>query len=77
MGFKYESQCEALEKEVYKTSEFEKKKINKSGPAEIRIQYLRRVKAGTCDICTVIDEPNVVDFSISLNEESNYQNTVP
>lgn len=36
-------------------------------PAEIRIQDLRRVKAGICDVCTVIDEPNVVDISFSFN----------
>ena len=71
-----ETRVEALEKEVYKASKSENKDKKKSGPAEIRTQDLRRVKAGKCDICTVIDEPNTVDLSFSLNEESNHQNTV-
>ena len=40
-----ELRLEALEKEVFKTSKFENKEENKSGPAEIRTQDLRRVKA--------------------------------
>ena len=39
-----EARVEALEKEVYKTSKSEKE-LKKSGPAEIRTQDLRRVKA--------------------------------
>ncbi len=48
----------------------------KSRSAKIRTQDLRRVKAETCNVCTVIDEPNAVDLSFSLNEESNHQNTI-
>ena len=33
--------------------------------------------AGKCDMFTTIDEPNALDLSFSLNEESNHQNTVP
>ncbi len=40
-----ELRLEALEKEVYKTSKSEKKEETESGPAEIRTQDLRRVKA--------------------------------
>ena len=43
-----EARVEALEKEVYKTSKSKNKEIKKSGPAEIRTQDLRRVKAGEC-----------------------------
>ena len=40
-----EARVEALEKEVYKSSNSEKR-LNESRPAEIRTQDLRRVKAG-------------------------------
>ena len=40
-----ELRLEALEKKVYKTSKLEKKEETDSGPAEIRTQDLRRVKA--------------------------------
>ncbi len=40
-----EARIEALEKEVYKTSKSENKDQKESGPGEIRIRDLRRVKA--------------------------------
>ncbi len=40
-----EARIEALEKEVYKTSKSENKEETESGPAEIRTQDPRRVKA--------------------------------
>ncbi len=40
-----DSRIEALEKEVYKASKSENENKNQSGPAEIRTQDLRRVKA--------------------------------
>ncbi len=45
--FKYdlEARIEALEKEVYKTSKLENKENKENGPAEIRTQDPRRVKA--------------------------------
>ena len=42
----FEAGMEALEKDVYKTSNSEKEVEELSGPAEIRTQDLRRVKAG-------------------------------
>ena len=40
-----EARVEALEKEVYKTYRLENKDVKENGPAEIRTQDPRRVKA--------------------------------
>ncbi|MGB9938431.1 hypothetical protein [Methanosarcina sp.] len=55
-----EARLEALEKKLSTHLESENKDNNESGSAEIRTQDLRRVKAGKCDLCTVIDEQNAV-----------------